>query len=301
MMRNFISQILILFFGFSSSLVFAQDLDLQKMLNDDLDKSKTEKKYVHATFYSTRLINGHSVESLDAGILDFRISHRFGKLSDGLYDLFGLDNASVRLGLDYGLTDKLMIGIGRSSFQKQFDGYVKYKIFSQTEDKSMPVSLSWVSSVMVTTMRFEEPVPKDEFTSRLYYAHQILVARKFTDGTSLQLMPTVVHYNLAPINAKSNDLFSIGIGGKQKIMKKVSLNAEYYYQLPGTQLANSRNSFSIGFDIETGGHVFQLHVTNSRGMNERSFIHETDGDWDKGDLLFGFNISRVFSFKKKNK
>jgi len=299
MMRNYISQMLIFLFGFSSSFVFAQDLDLQKMLNDDQANNKVEKKYVQGTFYSTRLINGHSVESLDAGILDFRISHRFGKISDGLNDLFGLDNASVRLGLDYGVTDKFMIGIGRSSFQKQFDGYVKYKILSQTEDKGMPISLSWVSSVIIKTSRFEDPIPKNEFTSRLYYAHQVLVARKFSEGTSIQLMPTVVHYNLAPIGAKSNDLFSIGIGGKQKIMKKVSLNAEYYYQLPGTQLPNTRNSFSIGFDIETGGHVFQLHVTNSRGMNERSFIHETDGGWEKGDLLFGFNISRVFSFKKK--
>jgi hypothetical protein len=298
MMRNFISQILLLLLWFVLPSVYAQDLDLQKMLNDDQQNNQPVKKYVEGTFYSTRLINGHSVENLDAGVLDFRISHRFGKISDGINDMFGLDNASVRLGLDYGLTDKLMIGIGRSSFQKQVDGYVKYKILSQTEDKSMPVSLSWVSSVMVKTIRFEDPVPKNEFTSRLYYAHQVLLARKFSERTSIQLMPTLVHYNLAPTDAKSNDLFSIGIGGKQKIMKKLSLNAEYYYQLPGSRLTNRQNSFSIGFDIETGGHVFQLHVTNSRGMNERSFIHETDGGWDKGDLLFGFNISRLFSFKK---
>ncbi|MFN5335343.1 MAG: DUF5777 family beta-barrel protein [Bacteroidota bacterium] len=298
MIKYFTSLTLTLLCFFTGFPGFAQDFDLQQMLNNDQQQDKRTKKYVQGTFFSTRLINGHSVENLDAGVLDFRISHRFGKISDGLYDMFGLDNASVRLGLDYGVTDKLMLGIGRSSFQKQVDGYVKYKILSQTEDKSMPISVSWVSSVMVTTLRFEEPVPKNEFNSRLYYAHQVLFARKFSEGTSFQLMPTLVHYNLAPNDAKSNDLFSIGIGGKQKIMKKLSLNAEYYYQVPSTQLPNRRNSFSIGFDIETGGHVFQLHVTNSRGMNERSFIHETDGGWDKGDLLFGFNISRVFSFKK---
>jgi hypothetical protein len=125
-----------------------------------------------------------------------------------------------------------------------------------------------------------------------------LIARKFSSATSLQIMPTVVHYNLVPTANDPSDLFSIGIGGRQRITKRVSLNAEYYYQLPDSRFPNTRNSLSLGLDIETGGHVFQLHVTNSRGMTERSFINETVGSWDKGDLLFGFNISRVFSLKK---
>jgi hypothetical protein len=133
----------------------------------------------------------------------------------------------------------------------------------------------------------------------LYYAHQLLLARKFSANTALQIMPTLVHYNLVPTANQSNDLWSIGIGGRQKIMNKVSLNAEYYYQLSATQFAGTRNVFSLGFDIETGGHVFQLHVTNAQGMTERTFIHETNGGWDRGDLLFGFNISRVFSLKKR--
>ena len=278
---------------------FAQDLDLQKILIDDESGKAKINKYVAGTFYSTRLINGHTTENLDAGILDFRIAHRFGRISDGLYELFGLDNASMRMGLDYGITNKLMIGVGRSTFQKQLDGFVKYKILSQTNhDKTMPVSVSWMSSIMIQTLRWENPGRKNYFSSRLYYAHQLLLSRKFSERTSFQIMPTMVHYNLVAFKGQSNDRFSIGLGGKQKIMNKLSLNAEYYYQIPGTQLPNTQNSFSVGFDIETGGHVFQLHITNSRGMTERTFIHETDGGWDRGDLLFGFNISRVFTVKK---
>jgi hypothetical protein len=285
---------------FSSNAVIGQDIDLQKMLNEDDPKNLSDNKYVEGTFHSTRLINGQSIENLDAGILDFRIAHRFGKISDGLYNLFGLDNASMRMGLDYGLTDRLMIGLGRSTFQKQYDGFIKYKILSQSEDDQiMPISLSVMSSMMIQTLRWENPNRDNLFSSRLYYAHQILLARKFSANTSIQIMPTLVHYNLVSKANQSNDLVSIGIGGRQKILKRVSLNAEYYYQLPSMQFTGTRNAFSLGFDIETGGHVFQLHVTNAQGMTERTFIHETDGRWDKGELLFGFNISRVFTLKKR--
>ncbi len=281
---------------------YAQDIDLSQLMAADEQKDSSRKKRVEGTFYATRIINGQSIEQLDAGILDFRISHRFGKINDGLYNLFGLDNASMRMGLDYGVTDNLMVGLGRSTFQKQLDAFFKYRILSQTEQNGvMPISISWMSSVMVNTLKWENPDRKNYFSSRLYYAHQLLVARKFSKNTSLQIMPTLVHYNLVKTSKDPNDLFSIGIGGRQRITRRISVNAEYYYQMPGSQFDNTRNSLSLGFDIETGGHVFQLHVTNSQGMTERTFINETYGGWDKGDLLFGFNISRVFSLKKKAK
>jgi hypothetical protein len=278
----------------------AQEFDLIKAVTADEKKDSSRKIKVESIFNSTRIINGQSIEQLDAGILDFRIAHRFGKINDGLYDLFGLDNASIRIGLDYGITDKLMVGLGRSTFQKQIDAFFKYRILSQIEENGvMPFSMSWMSSVMVNTLKWENPERKNYFTSRLYYAHQFLVARKFSKNTSLQLMPTLVHYNLVRNSKDPNDLFSIGIGGRQRLTRRISVNAEYYYQMPGSQFDNARNALSLGFDIETGGHVFQLHITNSQGMTERTFINETYGGWDQGDLLFGFNISRVFSLKKK--
>jgi hypothetical protein len=285
---------------FIFSSLIAQDIDLSKMLDDETkkeDKDKTEK--VYSTFKSTRLINGHSVENTYKGVLDLRISHRFGTLNKGLYEFFGLDNATMRWGLDYGINDRLMVGFGRSSFQKQYDAFFKYKLLWQSKGKhKMPVSLNIVSSAMVQTMKWDDPNRQNYFTSRLYFAHQIIVGRKFSENFSLQLMPTLVHYNLVKKTSDPNDIVAIGIGGRQKITKRISINAEYYYQLPGYKFDGSKNSLSVGFDIETGGHVFQLHFTNSTGMTERTFIGETTGEWGKGDILFGFNISRVFTLKK---
>ncbi len=280
-------------------LSHAQDIDLTQLMAEDQKKDSAGATLVEGTFHTNRLINGHSIENTPRGVLDFKISHRFGKINEGLYSLFGLDNASMRIGLDYGITDRLMVGAGRSTFQKQLDAFVKYKILSQTEsDAIMPISMSFMSSVMVNTLKWENPDRKNYFTSRLYYAHQVLVARKLSNNTSLQLMPTLVHYNLVKNSDEPNDLFSLGIGGKQRITRHISVNAEYYYQLPESRFEGTRNSFSLGFDIETGGHVFQLHITNAQGMTERTFINETFGQWGKGDILFGFNISRVFTLKK---
>jgi hypothetical protein len=291
----FISFILLI--GFS---IKGQDIDLNQMMEEEQSKKNSGKKYTERTFLTTRLVNGHSIENLAPGILDLKISHRFGQLNGGAYQLFGLDNATMRMGLDYGVNRNLMIGIGRSTYQKQYDAFLKYKLLSQTEEKGgIPLSVSWMSSIMLNTLKWENPSRKNYFSSRLYYAHQLLIARKLSEGTSIQLIPTMVHYNLVKASDNPNDLFSIGIGAKQSITKRVSLNAEYYYQLPENRFNGTRNSLSFGVDIETGGHVFQLHITNSPGMTERTFINETFGQWGKGDLLFGFNISRVFSLKKK--
>jgi len=245
------------------------------------------------------LINGHSVENTGKGVLDVKISHRFGNINDGGYELFGLDKATMRFGFDYGITKNIMIGIGRSTFQKTYDGFVKVKILQQSTGKiNMPVTLSYVPAIALTTIKYDHPNRNSSFGSRLSYTHQLIIARKFSDKTSLQLMPTYLHQNLVNLASESNNMFAIGIGGRQKISKRVSINAEYYYQLPGTKLNGTTNSLSIGFDIETGGHVFQLHFTNSQGMNEKTFIADTKGRWDKGDILFGFNISRVFTISK---
>jgi len=281
------------------SLMSKAQTPLDSIFEKELLNKNPTKQFTERTFLTTRLVNGHSIENTASGILDLRISHRFGQLNGGFYQLFGLDNATMRMGLDYGVTRRLMIGAGRSTYQKQYDAFLKYKLLTQTEDKGgIPVSVSWLSSIMLNTLKWENPNRKNYFSSRLYYAHQLLIARKFSEGTSIQIMPTMVHYNLVKGSNDPNDLFSIGIGAKQSISKRVSINGEYYYQLPGSRFSGTRNSLSFGVDIETGGHVFQLHVTNSPGMTERTFINETFGQWGKGDLLFGFNISRVFSLKK---
>ena len=275
----------------------AQDTtDIMKMLESETENTTD---YTTATFKTTRLINGHTIENVGKRVLDVKISHRFGKVNGGGYELFGLDNATMRMGFDYGITNYLMVGIGRSTYQKTYDAFLKLKILRQSKGKrNMPITLSYVPTIALKTIRFEDTSRTNYFTSRLFFTHQLIIGRKFSESTSLQLMPTYTHRNLVQLATEPNDLIAIGIGGRQKLSKRVSLNFEYYYQLPDYKLLNTTNSLSVGFDIETGGHVFQLHFTNSQGMSERTFITETTGLWEKGDIFFGFNISRVFTIGK---
>lgn len=302
-MRQPFFPILCLLLFVTAGNLYAQtdSTDLMSQLENEIqatEKNKTDR--VTATFKTTRLINGHTVENVGRGVLDVKISHRFGRINQGAYQLFGLDNATMRMGLDYGITRTLMVGIGRSTFEKTLDAFLKFKILSQSRGKrNIPLTVSYVPTIALKTIKFPDPDRKNYFTSRLFFTHQLLLGKKFSEGFSLQLMPTYIHHNLVTLAADPNDLFALGIGGRQKLSKRVSINAEYYYQLPDYKLTGTANSLSVGFDIETGGHVFQLHFTNSQGMNERSFISGTTGKWDKGDIYFGFNISRVFTISKR--
>ena len=280
----------------------AQDTtDLMSLLDKEMESTKEMTIYTTATFKTTRLVNGHSVENVAKGVMDVKISHRFGHINEGGYELFGLDKATMRMGFDYGITRYLMVGVGRSTFQKTYDAFFKLKILRQSKGKkNMPITLSYVPTIAYKTLKFEDPTAKNYNTSRLFFTHQLIIGRKFSEGTSLQLMPTFIHQNLVTGATDPNDMFAIGIGGRQKLTKRVSFNIEYYYQLPKYKLPGTTDALSIGFDIETGGHVFQLHFTNSQGMNERTFITDTKGKWDKGDILFGFNISRVFTIGKNH-
>jgi hypothetical protein len=283
-------------FLFSSFHAQEDTLDLLSLLGPE----EPTIDYTYATFKSTRVINMHSIENPAAGVLDFRISHRFGTINSGAQELFGLDQAYMRLGFEYGVTDKLMLGFGRSNVNKEIDGFFKYKILRQSSGaKNMPITLSWFSSMVVRTGEWENPDRKNYFSSRLYYCHQVLIGRKFNENLSLQLAPTLVHRNLVKDSTIKNDVLALGAGGRYKITRRTSFNVEYFYVLPDQLEPGFKNSLSVGFDIETGGHVFQLHFTNSKPMNEKGFITETTGDWAKGDIQFGFNVSRMFGIVKK--
>jgi hypothetical protein len=273
--------------------LLAQD-DLMDIVDEEIKEE--EGRYAEQIFKGTRLINGHSVETRKRGVLDVIISHRFGRLNSGAYELFGLDQSNVRLGADYGLTDRLNAGVGRNSFQKTFDGFLKYKLIRQQSgiDQTIPVSVVGFSSIALKTLKSPDPDTELDFNSRLTYTHQLIVAKKFSPSFSLQLSPTLVHRNVVLEDQDPNDIYALGAGGRIKLNKRVSLNAEYYYQFNRIKNSVIQNSVAIGFDIETGGHVFQLHFTNSRAMIEKGFITETTGDFFDGDIHFGFNISRTF-------
>jgi len=278
----------------------AQDSTLLNMLNDSMNANK-DKGYVTGTFKASHVINMQTVESTAAGALSFVIQHRFGQLNSGAYNLFGLDNATLRLGLDYGITDRLDVGIGRSSYLKTFDGFLKYKLLRQTEGKQMPVTVS----VLGTITNYTQRIPGKEYLTtnlRTAYSGQLLIARKFSRRLSLEVTPTYLHYNLVPTVNDKNDVFALGMGGRYKITNRMSINAEYDY-LPSNQVVSTtvHNSFSLGWDIETGGHVFQLVFSNSQSMLETQYLTQTTGTWGNGDIYFGFNISRNFNLKKHSR
>jgi len=253
---------------------------------------------VQDTFKGTRLINGQSVELRGEGTLEFLVSHRFGRINTGAYSFFGLDESNVRLGLEYAITDRVTVGVGRNSFQKVYDGLFKYKIlWQQYGDKTMPVSMVWYSDMAIYTLRRPE-LPMN-FSRKLGYTHQLLISRKFNERLSLQLSPTLVHRNLVASRIETNDLFVLGFGGRYKLTPRTSFNVEYFYRTHGGRPGQLRDAVAIGFDIETGGHVFQLHLTNARSMTSTGFIANTSGDVFEGDIHLGFNISRSFQIKEK--
>lgn len=276
---------------------YAQDEDLLSLVKGD---EEPKKEFVEYAFKSSRVIMSHSLEIIRPGVLDLRILHRFGNVNKGAYELFGLDNATMRIGLDYGITKNLMIGIGRSTNKKELDGFFKYRLIHQAKGKgALPFSFILVGGSSMTLLKFADTSRKNYFSSRMGYYGQAIIGRKFSEAFTLQLMPTVVHRNLVATLQDPTDLFAAGVGARLKLSKRLSFNVDYYYRLNPNPNDGTRDPLSIGLDIETGGHVFQFHFTNAVGMNEKVFLAETTNQWDKGDIQFGFNISRSFQVRRK--
>jgi hypothetical protein len=272
--------------------------DLLGQLEQD-SKKDAPTQVVDATFKATRLINGHTVQTPGEGTMVFLISHRFGAINSGAYNFFGLDAATLRLGFEYAVTDRLEIGVGRSNIDKTYDGFLKYKAIQQTTGAHpVPVSVTLFTSAAIVTQKYTDGVDRT-LGRRTAYTYQALIARKFSPDLSLQLMPTLIHRNLVLNEGEKNDVYALGGGGRYKLTKRFSLNAEYYALLTSYTAKNYQNAVALGVDIETGGHIFQLHVTNSPGMIEKQFITETTGKVFNGDLFFGFNISRNFTVKQR--
>ncbi len=286
----------------------AQD-NLLKSLNDSMSSSP-KTGYVTGTFKALYVVNMKTIEAPAAGALNVEIQHRFGTVNTGAYNLFGLDFATLRLGLDYGISDRLSIGIGRSSYLQTFDGYLKYKLLRQTDQSMhMPVSVS----LLGTSSYFTNHAPLGDNatisnSARFNYTFQLLIARKFSSAFSFELTPTFIHYNMVASSADQNNVFALAGGARMKITRRMAITAEYNYLFPNQLVspldpANPprTNSLSFGWDIETGGHVFQLVFTNSQSMVESQYIGQTAGTWGKGYIYFGFNISRNFNLKPHNK
>lgn len=277
--------------------LFAQE-DLMK----ELEKSqKAETNYVTQTFKGTRLVNGQTVETKGKGALEFIFAHRFGAVNSGIYNFFGLDNAHVRIGLEYGLTDRLGVSIGRSSLDKTIDGFLRYKVLRQSSGVvNIPVTVTaFGSAACKTSPPKEDATYPITMTDRMAYTGQLLIARKFSSSFSMQLMPTIVHKNTVDQSIETNDQVLLGIGTRTKLTRSVGLTAEYYYRFDVMDTNPYYNAAGLGIEIETGGHVFQLVLSNNQGLNDRAYLTESTGDISKGGIHLGFNVTRTFQLSKQ--
>jgi hypothetical protein len=285
-----------------STAFFAQTPD--DLLNMVAETPK--KEYTTATFKTTRLINFHTVEVLSRRSLDFRISHRFGDFNTGAYNAWGIDGgANIRLALEYCHGSRLMFGVGRTSGRKIADGFLKYRLLKQTtKGGGMPVSVTLFTGVYHTFLQNVIIDGKNKYQTvpdRLSYCHQIMVGRKFSSRFSFQLTAAMVHFNLVDKITDKNDCFVVGGVTRFKFAKRQAITVEYGYRLNKYSNEKLYDSFGIGYDLETGGHVFQIHLTNSFGLTEDQYFMYANSSWDNWGIRLGFNISRVFSLQGKNK
>jgi hypothetical protein len=290
--------LVLLCINFLALASFGQQVDLFKMQDSaNAQTTGARGEPVLNTFYSTRLVNSHTVEITGKGSMDFRINHRFAALNTGLYNMFGLDAASMRMGFDFGIANNLMIGIGRSTIFKELDWFIKYRLLHQ-RTTGTPLSIAVLASWAYRTLDYD-PTLKVSGSDRTFFTGALLIGSKLSSTTSIQVSPTYTHYNrVLNFSSSNRDMFAIGLLARQRVSRRMSINAEYFIQtnkFPGTY-----DPLSVGVDINTGGHVFQLHFTNATGMNEHSAIHETTGSWGKGDIRWGFNISRIFNIGKRH-
>ncbi len=276
---------LLIYFGLIFSIIAQNDL-----LNQ-LDDENTNIIPVIATFKGTRIVNAQSVELVKPKILEFMIQHRFGSLKNGMYDLFGMDNAAIRFNLEYGINDSVSIGLGRSSLKKTYDIFSKIKLMNQSN--VFPFSMVIFAKTEIETLKRENDI-SGELVNRLTYDSQFLIARKFNHRFSAQVMPTWIHHNLVKTHDDVHNFYSIGVGGRIKVTKRVSLNADTFFPM-GERDSTFVQSWGIGCDIETGGHVFQIMVTNVQGAFESAYTEKASGTIDRMDIYLGFNISRVFA------
>ena len=276
---------LLLLFVFIPLLSFSQN-DLLAGID-----STATKENVTSAFKGLKIVNLESTKLAAKGDLYFIVAHRFGSVKDGFEGFFGLDNANTQLKFVYGLTDYLTISAARSELAYDFS--TKYTLLNQ-KTEGFPVSIAGFSSLAINNTLKESLYPKLTFNDRFTYVQQLLISRKFSEKLSLEIAPTVFHENFIDNALQNNTQYAIGMGGRYKLSKRCSLNIDYAAHLNRAPNSLYKNPLSIGFDLDTGGHVFQMHFTSSQGIHEAGYLGQTTGDWTKGDVFFGFNLLRVF-------
>lgn len=266
-------------------LTYSQD-DLLSGVDAPITKEK-----VASAFKALKIVNLESTKLAAKGDLYFVVAHRFGSIKDGFEGFYGLDNANTQIKFIYGLTPGINISAARSEFA--YDFATKYMLLPQIKD-GFPVTIAGFNSLSINNTLKESLYPKLEFKNRLTYVAQLLISRKLSEKLSLEIVPSFFHENFVLDPEQSNSQYAIGFGGRYKFAKRWSLNMDYAAHLNRASNSIYKNPLSIGFDLETGGHVFQMHFTSSQAIDEAGYLGRTTGDWTKGDIFFGFNLARVF-------
>ncbi|MDC8098468.1 DUF5777 family beta-barrel protein [Chryseobacterium rhizosphaerae] len=270
---------------FSSGFAFAQE-DLLK----DIDTIKTDTEFSQPAFKALQIVTGQSTKLAAKKEWYIIVAHRFGDVSTGFKNFFGLDNASTKLGVIYGISDAISVSLSRETNMKTFEGAAKYRLIRQNDD--FPVDIVGYNVMGVNTDLSKDNYPFLTFNDRLSYLTQALISRRFNDKLSLQLTPSYVYKNLYEPKNEDKNQFLAGLGGRYKISKRVSVNAEYFVNFDNHSFY--KNPLSLGVDIETGGHVFQLLFSNSQINSDIGYLTNASGEWGKGHIFFGFNLYRVF-------
>ncbi len=293
--------LLVLLLGVLAAGPARSQSDSTLTLDDDPEAVRT---LVTGAFNSSYVVNGHSTNTLSPGRLNFFISHRFGTFDQGPFNLFGLDDSSIRFGFEYGITNRLTAGLGRSSAGKNYDGFLKYKLLTQSHGggAAMPVSVVWFSSAAVSSVDWKSKTLNDgryRFSDYLVYTHQALISRRFSSRLSLQLSPTVVHRNKLRTAGEAHDVYALGVGGRLRVTRKMHVTADYFYAF--NNAPGAYNPGAVGIDLVTGGHVFQVYLNNAKGIIEKEFLTNTPGNLGKGQVGIGFTVMRSFVLRPEVK
>ena len=285
MMNKFYFFVITLLFG---CFTFGQN----SLLNEISAESDYENTFQMPAFKAMKVVNNQSTKLAGKGDLYLYVGHRFGAIKGGIGSLFGLDYANTKIEMLYGLLNEIQVGFSRESFKKTYNLHVKYGIKKQTS--SFPVSIVGYNSINLDTSLDENVYPNLNYNERYVYISQLLVSRRFSDNFSLQLSPSVIKHNFLTTQAKTDYNYVLNTGSRLKISKRSSFNIDYSYHLNRLKNSIEKNVLSVGVDMETGGHVFQLLFSNTQASDEAGVLTGAEGDWLKGDVFFGFNILRVF-------
>ena len=285
---NYMKFSILFFFLFYLAGVSAQNDLLSEIQNDSLISQPVE-----AAFKGLKIVNFESTKLIGKKQFTLVVAHRFGSVESGVETFFGLDDAVTRISFIYGLAERVNISLSRSSYQAVYDASIKYGLVRQVEN-GFPFTIVGYNTILMNTSLREENLPGLEDKHRLGYTAQLLISRKFSPKFSLEIAPTFFHNNLVVVSDQDNSQFAVGMGGRYKIGKRWSLNVDYGVHLNRSENSPFVNPLSIGIDLETGGHVFQMHFTNAQPMLENYYLSRATGDWGEGDIYFGFNLSRYF-------